>query len=44
MLHVNIRRLAKNKGHLFALTTVIDYNFDVIVLSEVGIDADHYLI
>ena len=42
MLHVNIRRLAKNKGHLFALTTVIDYNFDVIVLSEVGNDADHY--
>ena len=43
MLHVNIRRQAKNKGHLFALTTVIDYNFDVIVLSKVGNDADHYL-
>ena len=41
--HMNIRRLAPNRGKLIALLSTLNIQFDIIVLTEVGDDADRYL-
>ena len=43
MLHINIRRIAKNKGKLLALLSVIDLKFDIVILSEIGDDGNNYI-
>ena len=43
MLHINIRRIAKNKGKLLALLWVIDLKFDIVILSEIGDDGNNYI-
>ena len=41
--HVNIRRIAKNKPKLLAFLSTITRKFDVILLSEIGDNAKHFL-
>ena len=43
MLHINIRRIARNKGKLLALLSVIDLKFDIVILSEIGDDGNNYI-
>ena len=43
MLHINICRIAKNKGKLLALLSVIDLKFDIVILSEIGDDGNNYI-
>ena len=43
MMHMNIRRISKNKGKLLALLSVIDMKFDIIILSEIGHDGNNYI-
>ena len=43
MIHMNIRRISKNKGKLLALLSVIDMKFDIIILSEIGHDGNNYI-
>ena len=43
LFHMNIRRIAKHKGELQALLSTLNHSFDVIVLTEVGDDADNYI-
>ena len=43
MLHINILRIAKNKGTLLALLSVIDLKFDIVILSEIGDDGNNYI-
>ena len=42
-LHVNIRRLAKNRGHLLAYLSLFKHMPDIIMLSEIGRDGNRYL-
>ena len=42
MMHINIRRIAKNKGFLGFLST-LKKEFDVIISTEIGNDAEHYI-
>ena len=43
IFHANVRRIAKNRGNLMALLTSLEYTFDIIILTEIGDDASHYL-
>ena len=44
LCHLNIRRLCKNQGKLSAFfSSMIDTSFDIIILTEVGDNADDYL-
>ena len=43
LCHVNIRRIAKNKGKLLAFLSTLDHDFQVIVLTEIGDNANHFL-
>ena len=43
MIHMNIHRIAKNKGELLALLSVIDMKFDIAILSETGDDGNNYI-
>ena len=43
MMHMNIRRISKNKGKLLALLSVIDMKFDIMILSEIGHDGNNYI-
>ena len=41
--HMNIRRLGKHRGELYALLNSLDFNFQIIILTEIGHDAHHYI-
>ena len=41
--HVNVRRIAKNKGKLLAFLSTLEHKFNVIVLTEIGDNANHFL-
>ena len=43
LYHMNIRKFGKHRGSLKALLSTFDLNFDVIVLTEIGHDADRYI-
>ena len=43
MIHINIWRVAKNKGTLLALLSVTDLEFDIVILSEIGDDGNNYI-
>ena len=43
IIHMNIRRIAKNKGKLLGLLSTLNLEFDIIILTEVGDDAEHYI-
>ena len=43
VIHINIRRITKNKGNLLALLSVTDLKFDIVILSEIGDDANNYI-
>ena len=43
IIHMNIRRLAKNKGNFLGLLSTLNLEFDIIILTEVGDDAEHYI-
>ena len=43
MMHINIRRIAKNKGKLLGLLSTLKEEFDIIILTEIGNDAEHYI-
>ena len=43
VLHMNIRRLAKHKGEFIAFLSTIDLSFDILILSEIGDDANNYM-
>ena len=42
-MHLNIRRIARNKGELIAFLSNLDHRPDVLILSEIGNDALHYI-
>ena len=41
--HINIRRIRKNKGHFLAFLSVLEQNFDIIAVTEIGDNAKHFL-
>ena len=41
--HINIRRIAKNKGKLVAFLSSIKRDFDVLLLTEIGDNAESFL-
>ena len=41
MMHINIRRIAKNKGKLLGFLSTLKEEFDIIILTEIGNDAEH---
>src|SRR6056300_325980 len=43
LFHINIRRFSKNKGKLYALLMSLEEKFDIIVLTEIGDNAAHFL-
>lgn len=43
VIHINIRRIAKNKGKLLGLLSTLNREFDIIILTEIGHDAEHYI-
>ena len=43
LCHLNVRRIAKNKGKFFAFLNTLKRDFDVIILTEVGDNAQHFL-
>ena len=43
VFHLNIRRLAPNKGKLLAFLSLINDSFDIIILTEIGDNADHFM-
>ena len=42
-MHINIRRIAKNKGKLLGFMSTIKEEFNIIILTEIGNDAEHYI-
>ena len=42
--HINVRRIAKNKGRLIAFLSSITRDFDILLLTEIGDNADGFLI
>ena len=43
VFHVNIRKLGKHRSQLVAYLSCLKHQFDVIILTEIGIDAFHYM-
>ena len=43
IIHFNARRISKNRGNLVAYMALFDKSPDIILLSEIGHDGDHYL-
>ena len=43
MINFNIRRLAANRAELIVFLSNLQTNFDLIVLTEIGNDAENYL-
>ena len=43
LIHINCRRVAANKGKILALLLTLENTFGVIVLSEIGDDAENYI-
>ena len=43
LFHMNLRRLGKHKGELIALLAALNHTFQVIVLTEIGHDANHFI-
>ena len=43
LCHLNIRRLSKNKGNFIAFLSTLKTTFDVIILTEIGDNADYFL-
>ena len=43
LCNINIRRIAKNKGKLLAFLSTMKRDFDVILLTEVGDNAESFL-
>ena len=43
VFHMNVRRIAANKGELLALLLMLDCSFDTIILTEIGDDGGTYL-
>ena len=43
IMHMNIRKLSKHRGELVAYLSCLNLKFDVIVLTEIGRDASHYV-
>ena len=43
MMHINIRRIAKNKGKLLGFLSTLKEEFDIFILTEIGNDAEHYI-
>ena len=43
LLHANVRRIAKNRGQFLAFYSTLDTSFDIIVLTEIGDDAKHFI-
>ena len=41
--HINVRRIAKNKGKLIAFLSSITRDFDILLLTEIGDNADSFL-
>ena len=43
VFHMNVRRIAKHRGEILAFLSTLEYDFDVITLTEVGDDANSYI-
>ena len=43
LFHLNVRRLGKHRGELLALLSALNHTFEVIVLTEIGHDAAHFI-
>lgn len=43
VLNLNIRRIAKNKGELIAFLQTLSSKIDILILTETGDDAGHYI-
>lgn len=43
VFHMNIRKLSKHRGGLVAYMSCLNIKFDIIILTEIGIDACHYI-
>ena len=43
VFHMNIRKFSKHRGEFYAYLKSLVHEFDIIVLSEIGGDASHYL-
>ena len=43
MMHINISRITKNKGKLLGFLSTLNEEFDIIILTEIGNDAEHYI-
>jgi hypothetical protein len=41
--HMNVRRIAKNRAGLLAFLSTMSKKFDILILTEVGDDANNYL-
>ena len=43
VFHMNIKKLSKHRGALMAYMSSLKLSFDIIILSEIGKDACHYM-
>ena len=43
IMHFNVRRIARNRGNLIALLETLNIKLEIIVLTEIGDDADAYI-
>ena len=43
IFHMNVRRLAKHKGEFLAFLSTLTLSFDIIILTEIGNDANHHI-
>ena len=43
VFHMNIRRFGKHRGSFRAFLETLDWSFDILILTEIGHDADHYI-
>ena len=42
-MHINIRRMAKNKGQVLGFLSTLKEEFDIILLTEINNDAEHHI-
>ena len=43
IMYFNVRRIARNRGNLIALLETLSIKLEIIVLTEIGDDADAYI-
>ena len=43
IMHFNVGRIARNRGNLIALMETLNIKLEIIVLTEIGDDADAYI-